>query len=146
MRSAIQSCHHPFHIPPYLLHNCFYQQIKIMFRRQLLRQGRAISESISRPVTFSQRATFSHASSSALLQSLRTSSIPSQQFAQRRWQSTEAEKKDTPAEDAKTEEAAKEDPSKAELEKKNKEIVDLKVSIQNQHRMASCFSTTVCAL
>jgi hypothetical protein len=122
-----ESCHHPFY-------TCFSfscllscSSLQIMFRRQLLRQSRAITNSLSTPFSSAQRATFVHASS-ASLRSIRPSSASLPQLIQQRWQSTTAESKETSdGGEAKPEDAPKEDPSKAELEKKNKEIVDLKV-------------------
>lgn len=115
-----------------------------MIRRQLYRQARAVSESISRPVHHAQRTNFSLAAlPSAQLRAVKpVSSSCSQQIPQRRWQSSEAEKKDEskPAEgEEKSAEAVKEDSAKEELEKKNKEIVDLKVCMARTHRRVTCY-------
>jgi hypothetical protein len=92
-----------------------------MIRNTLLRQQRAIAQSLARSSP-AQRPF------SALSSTIRSPafSIASLKPA-RRWQSTDAEKA---AEGAKpTEDAAKteEDPVKKELEAKSKEVVDLKV-------------------
>lgn len=98
-----------------------------MIKRQLLRQSRAVSESLfaSPPVRRSPFSSTPFASPRAAIPASFSSRIG------RRWQSTDAEKKSPeesapPAEEAKSEEA-KEDPQKLELEKAKKEVVELKV-------------------
>jgi len=98
-----------------------------MFRRQVLRQSRSVSQSPKQlsyaSAPFSQWTPPQHITRSA--------AIPSR--LGRRWQSTDAaETQQEPAADTtpangKSTETPKEDPLKQELEKKNKEVVDLKV-------------------
>ncbi|KIV97884.1 hypothetical protein PV10_01584 [Exophiala mesophila] len=104
-----------------------------MLRKQLLRQSRAVSEAFTSTSASSlpqlRRAHFSSSPLTASLRPSPSSTLPSR-WVSRRYQSTDAEKKtqeETPAtDDAKSPEQAKEDAHKAELEKKNKEIIDLK--------------------
>lgn len=105
-----------------------------MLRKQILRQSRALSESFTSTSAASlpqlRRAHFSSSPITPTLRPSPSSTLPSR-WMSRRYQSTEAEKKpqdETPAAtEAKPTEEAKEDAQKAELEKKNKEIIDLKV-------------------
>ncbi|KAK4939491.1 GrpE, mitochondrial [Elasticomyces elasticus] len=97
-----------------------------MFRRQLLRQSRTISESLT-TLPQVRRSPFS----SATLVSPR-STLPASYSSRiaRRWQSSEAENKPAESRAASSEDAkpaeAQEDPVKQELEKAKKEAVDLK--------------------
>ncbi|KIW58522.1 hypothetical protein PV05_03033 [Exophiala xenobiotica] len=100
-----------------------------MLRRQVLRQSRAISESLAASPQIRRRSPFS----SATFISPR-SSVPASYSSRlgRRWQSTEADKAANADENIapQTEQTkapeAKEDPTKQELEKAKKEIIDLK--------------------
>lgn len=108
-----------------------------MLRKQLLRQSRNICESLtsaSLPQALARRsAPFSTAS---IAPSTRAA-LPAYQSSRilgRRWQSTDSDKTATSSPDAASSEAkpeateaVKEDPTKVELEKKNKEVIDLKV-------------------
>ncbi|KIW14057.1 hypothetical protein PV08_06838 [Exophiala spinifera] len=93
-----------------------------MFRKQILRQSRSISEALIAPSQV-RRSPFS----SAPFASPRPCLPASYSFRTgRRWQSTDADKKaDKESEETKTPET-KEDPAKQELEKAKKEIIDLK--------------------
>ena len=112
----------PAYNTPLLPRPVAHPPIFIMLRRSIFRQQRALAQSLSRTAQ-SQRSSLSTFSPVPL----RTSPVIPQRL-ERRWQSTEAEKK--PDEASKTtEDAAKteEDPTKKELEAKSKEVVDLKV-------------------
>lgn len=89
-----------------------------MFRTQLLRTTRAASFAIKPRTQLASLSTFSNT---------RIASVPSlasRQSLSRRFQSTEAEKKP----ETETPEVSETDTLKAELEKKNKEVADYKVS------------------
>lgn len=119
-------CH--FTLPPFPdSYIALSQCVSKMFRRQLLRQSRAISESLS-SLQQVRRSPFSSAtfvSPCATLPASYASRIG------RRWQSSEAENKpaETPASSSEESKPAEtqEDPSKQELEKAKKEILELKV-------------------
>ena len=123
-----------------------------MLRKQLLRQSRAVSEAFTSTSASSlpqlRRAHFSSLPLTASLRPSPSSTLPSR-WVSRKYQSTDAEKKpqeETPATDeAKSPEQAKEDAHKAELEKKNKEIIDLKVRGQllSPQLTASCKSCSL---
>lgn len=100
----------------------------LVFRKQLLREDCAISRAVSGASSIT-RVNTSHAASLSTLRPTRlTSFYP--QVAGRRWQSSEAEKKEaTPADGEAQPAQTPEDAAKAELEKKNKEIIDLKVTL-----------------
>lgn len=99
----------------------------IMFRRQLLRSSRAASQHLSQTPRLQQITLSSSSSFSSIARQPSRSAIP--QYISRRWQSTETAK-DAKATDgeAKPAEPSAEDALKQEVEKKNKEIIDLKVS------------------
>ncbi|KIW77374.1 hypothetical protein Z517_09820 [Fonsecaea pedrosoi CBS 271.37] len=99
-----------------------------MFRKQLLRQVRTISDSLSASPSRIRQSPFS----SATFISPRTSrnAYLSTRIGQR-WQSTDAQPQKpsteaAPSEEAKAAEEAKADPLKEELEKAKKEVIDLK--------------------
>lgn len=98
-----------------------------MFRRQLLRQSRTLSESLTAlpQVRWSQFSSATFLAPRAAIPASFSSGVG------RRWQSTNGDKKLEGETSASTEEAkpaeAKEDPLKDELEKSKKEIIDLKV-------------------
>ncbi|OAG38158.1 hypothetical protein AYO21_07618 [Fonsecaea monophora] len=99
-----------------------------MFRKQLLRQVRTISDSLSASPARIRQSPFS----SATFISPRTSrnAYLSTRVGQR-WQSTDAQPQKpateaAPSEEAKAAEEAKADPLKDELEKAKKEVIDLK--------------------
>lgn len=103
--------------------------IHIMFRRQLLRSSRAASQHLSQSSRLQQISPSSFSSFSSISRQPSRTAIP--QYISRRWQSTEAAKDSKPAEgDAKAAESTAEDALKQEVEKKNKEVIDLKVSLQ----------------
>jgi len=102
-----------------------------MFQRQLLRSSRAASQAIKQTRTqHIQLSPYSSLSS----RSLRTLQPTASQHFSRRWQSTETQTtSDKPAEGGeKPTEASPEDALKQEIEKKNKEIIELKVNQQNR--------------
>ncbi|OAL35414.1 hypothetical protein AYO20_05264 [Fonsecaea nubica] len=99
-----------------------------MFRKQLLRQVRTISDSLSASPSRIRHSPFS----SATFKFPRTSrnAYLSTRIGQR-WQSTDAQPQKpateaAPSEEAKAAEEAKADPLKEELEKAKKEVIDLK--------------------
>ena len=119
--SNSQTCHRSFpHFPSYLNRIA----LSIMIRRQLLRQLRASSQSAP------QRALIQRSSFSSLSPIPSRTPIAASSKIPRRWQSTETEKASSEAasEGKATESPSPDEPLKQEIEKKNKEIIDLKVS------------------
>jgi hypothetical protein len=113
-----------------------------MLRKQLLRQSRNISESLtstSLPQVLVRRSAPFSTASFAPTTRVAVPTYHSSRILGRRWQSSDSDKKNadaataTPSPDAASPEAkaegevAKDDPTKVELEKKNKEVIDLKV-------------------
>jgi len=96
-----------------------------MLRRQLLRQSCAISDCITR-LPQRPRSRFSSASFASPRV---TTAFRSQLDVGRRWQSNGGEEKKPEEQAAAPSPEAKEDPLKQELEKKSKEVVDLKVGV-----------------
>lgn len=100
-----------------------------MFRRQLVRQSRIISESLSRPSRL-RNPPLQRFLQAQPLSSRSASAVPPRLW--RRWQSTESDGKPSQLEsetksDSENKELEKDDLLKKELEQKNREIIDLKV-------------------
>ena len=99
-----------------------------MFRSQLMRAGRTASQKLSQPSSIQERQIIASSFSSLSSQTLRSQTPRICQHLTRRWQSTEPAKSESASnETTKPPESSSEDALKQEIEKKNKEIIDLKV-------------------
>jgi hypothetical protein len=112
------------------LFQLYSQTTQKMFRRQLLRQSRSLSKSLTE-LPQVRRSPFS---SATFISSRASTSAGLPSRLQRRWQSTESDlqKSATEAappasEEAKSTEAKPEDAMKEELEKTKREVIDMKV-------------------